>query len=180
MRRTSGGRRMDPIVLIADEDWDALNHLGADLHHGFYVLYARNAGEVSRFAEKFCPSVILVDEHMRFGRRGAERFVPFLLERFDAKVIVLTEEGDDDAKAQWRKLGATDCLLHPTKYRDRTLTLNRRILDLTGQSSNGDHEKTERCSFEDISGRSDPQVPAGTRSQPDPRGGLSLGAASSK
>jgi chemotaxis response regulator CheB len=119
-----------PIVLIGDDDWEALNRLTGLLGEQFYILMARNAGELTRFAQKFHPDVIVVGESLPFGREGAEKLLPHLIRRFTAQVIVLSENGTDDSRNRWKKLGARDCLPHPTKYARRARNLERRILEI--------------------------------------------------
>jgi chemotaxis response regulator CheB len=133
-----------PVVLIGDDDWEALNKLTGLLGEQFYILMARNAGELTRFAQKFQPDVILVGESLPFGHNGAEKLLPHLIRRFTAEIIVLSENGTDDSRNRWKALGARDCLPHPTRYVRRARTLERRILEIAYPQS--DSKRRDRDS----------------------------------
>jgi len=119
------------IVLVADDDWHALQSLAVSLGDRFCILMARNAGELTRFAEKFKPQVVLIGDSVSFGSQGAEKLVRLLVQRFDAKVIVLSENGTEKSNSRWIGLGACDCLPHPTKVSRRLRNLEQRIVELS-------------------------------------------------
>jgi len=119
-----------PVVLIADEDWASMNQLTGQLGDHLYLVLARNSGEVTRYARKFRPDVILLCESLRYGKGGPERLVSVLLSESEAKVIVLTESVQAPGLHQWLGRGASDCLPHPTKSTKRIAHLGRRILEL--------------------------------------------------
>lgn len=117
------------IVLIGDDDWEALNRLTAVLSDRYYLLLARTGGKVVRMARKFKPDVILLTESLRYAPRGLETLLPELVGQRGFKVIVLTEDGPEPGR-DWQAMGAVDALAHPTKYSRRARRLEKRILEL--------------------------------------------------
>jgi DNA-binding response OmpR family regulator len=119
-----------PILLIGDDDWEAIDRLAAVMHPCFYILLAKNAEAVLRMARKFKPAVTLLGEGLPYGKLGADALVAELSMKMGLKVIVLTEGKDERPPASWREAGASDALPHPTKYARRLLILERRIFEL--------------------------------------------------
>jgi|SRR5882672_937718 len=120
----------EPILLIWDDDWEALHRLSGLLGERFYILIARSAGELNRLENRFHPDVILLGESLRSGGDEAALLFRQVIRRFGAKVIVLTENGSDSSKRDWKGLSEGNCLPHPTKYARRARILERRILEI--------------------------------------------------
>ena len=126
----------DPIVLIADPDFEALNRLGENLNDRFYILHAQDGFQILRFFERFSPDVVVVDETIKYGKRGLEELLPELAGRRRARVIILLENGSEQKPRRWWiERGAVDCLPHPTKNFVRLSRLDRRILEVASQKA---------------------------------------------
>ncbi len=136
-----------PTVLFVDEDVDALNRIFLHVEPVFLALSLRSAGPLHRYVERFQPDVVVLSDRLRFRRKDARALVDELRKRYDGRILVLSERPDGRERELWRRLGADDCLLHPTRLRDRLESLTRGILGLAadaGARPAGDFVKLPR------------------------------------
>lgn len=122
-------RRTAPILVAADDDWEALGRM-VELMADYEVISARTWPKLRSAVERFQPDLVLMADTLRYPRMTAQKMVARLFSELRARIVVLSEFVSPDHVARWRERGAVDCLLHPTKVRGRMVALLERMFDL--------------------------------------------------
>jgi hypothetical protein len=82
---------------------------------------------VLSYAKRMNPKAIFLAEPLEFPKGGAPALLKRLLVEVDAPVIILAELWTPDAAEQWKRLGAADCLPHPTRIDQRLEVLRAKM-----------------------------------------------------
>lgn len=120
-----------PSVLFVDQERDDLDRILVEIEPIFYSLSLRSPAALCEYATKWHPNVIVLSDRIAFRKKKAPAFLAALREVYQGPILILTECLSEKETALWRERGATDCVLHPTRVRDRLEALTQRILDLT-------------------------------------------------
>jgi chemotaxis response regulator CheB len=122
-------RRHLPILVAADDDWEALGRM-LEFMADYEVISVKNWPKLKDAVERFEPDLVLLADTLRSPRMTAENMVARLFTEFRSRIVILSDSISHDQTAWWRERGAVDCLLHPTKVRGRMLTLLGKVRDL--------------------------------------------------
>jgi hypothetical protein len=124
-----------PTVLFVDEDETALHRILVKIEPLYSVFSLRSTSQLFRYIQRIEPEVLVLSDKLEFRKRELRFFIPLLRQRFHGKIVVLTDNATDGARAFWKEVGADDCCLHPTRERSRIDSLSRRIIDLAAELS---------------------------------------------
>jgi len=120
-----------PIFILADDDQAASDRIVSLLYPElFYLVPVTNPRHVLSYAKRLRPQAVLLAEPIEFPKGGAAALLERLIDEAGVPVIVLTEIWTSECAERWRKLGAADCLPHPTRIDQRLEVVRSRMQDL--------------------------------------------------
>jgi hypothetical protein len=108
--------RIAPIFIIADDDREAIEHIQRRLNVTWYYIPIWEVGLAVRYAEFFATTAIFVADPIDYPDGGAARLLQDLLDRVGKPVVILSELWSPEVAAKWRRMGAANCIPHPTRY----------------------------------------------------------------
>ncbi len=131
-RDTEPGRpRVAPIFIFADDDGAALNALMMGINAQWLSVPVSKPSQVLRYAKDFATTAVFVAEGLDFSKDGGvERLIQYLLDEVGKPVVILSESWSLEVAERWRRLGAQDCIPHPTRTRERFVRLNEKLREL--------------------------------------------------
>jgi hypothetical protein len=84
-----------------------------------------------RYAKDFATTAVFVAEGIDFSKDGGvERLLQYLLDEVGKPVVILSENWSLEVAAKWRRMGAQDCLPHPTRTHEKFEKLNDKLREL--------------------------------------------------
>lgn len=107
--------RLAPIFILADDDREAIELIQKRLHVEWYYIALWETRLVVRYAKHFATTAIFLADPIDYPDGGAARLLQDLLDRVGKPVIVLSELWSPEIAAKWKRMGATDCIPHPTR-----------------------------------------------------------------
>lgn len=119
-----------PIFLLADDDRSALDRILSVLDSHWCYIPVWEARRVVPYARKLQITAIFLADDLRYPRGGTARLLQDLLDKVGRPVIVLVESWTPEAAARWKRMGATDCIPHPTRFERRLQTLREKCVEL--------------------------------------------------
>ena len=123
-----------PSVLFVDQDPEALSWILQKVEPFFTAYSLHSTGPLIRYLETIKPDVIVLSDRLEYRKRDVSALLTTLRESFQGRIILLTECAGQTKQALWKERGADDCVLHPTRVRDRLDHLSKRIVELAAQS----------------------------------------------
>jgi len=111
--------RFAPVFLLVDDDRGAIELIQKMLHVDWYYIPLWEPRLVARYAERFLPAAIFLAEPIGYPDGGAARLLQDLLDRVGVPVVILTEMWTPEAAERWKRMGAADCIPHPTRFVER-------------------------------------------------------------
>lgn len=120
-----------PVFLLADDDRAAADAISGKLYPEYYfIVQVTNPRHVRNYARRLKPSAIFLAEPIEYPKGGASALLQRLLEEVECPVIVLSETYSQESVERWKKLGAAECLPHPTRIAQKLDILRAKMLDL--------------------------------------------------
>jgi len=120
--------RKAPIFIVADDDREAGMELACNLPPDWFYVPVDIPNQVERYSQFFATAAILLADEIRYPEGGAARLLQELLDRVQKPVIVLAADWTPEVAAKWRKMGALECVPHPTRSNRRIERLRELIL----------------------------------------------------
>ncbi len=131
MSRENGrSEPLAPIFIIVDDDEKASAHLMSLLGLDWTYIPVTDPRRVIRYARQFATTAILLSDQIAYPDGGAAKLLQRLLDEVGKPVIILAELWDPELALKWKRMGARDCLPHPTRPRLRAKLLNERLFRL--------------------------------------------------
>ena len=124
MDATTSMAPLAPIFVLADDDQGALERILERLNSDWFYIPVRNPGLLLKYAKRVEAKAVFLADPVDYPRGGAAFLLQRLIDEVGKPVIVLAEEWSPEIRDRWKKLGADDCLPHPTRF-DRRLELLR-------------------------------------------------------
>lgn len=122
--------RVAPIFIFADDDGAALNAMMMGINAQWLSVPVSKPTQVLRYARDFATTAVFVADGLDFSKDGGvERLLQYLLD-VGKPVVILTESWSPEVAERWRRMGAQDCLPHPTRTRERFDQLNDKLREL--------------------------------------------------
>jgi len=128
--KQSPGEARAPVFILADDDREATQRILERLTDEWFYVPVSTPRLVVQYAKRFATTAVFLSDPLGYPRGGTTRLLRELLDEVKSPVIVLTEEWDRAVVAKWKRLGAADCLPHPTRLRGRLETLRAKMQDL--------------------------------------------------
>lgn len=121
-----------PVFLLADDDRAAADGITGRLFpECYFIVQVTNPRHVRNYARRLNPKAIFLAEPIEYTKGGAPALLQRLVEEMAIPVIMLLENWNQEAVDRWKKLGATDCLPHPTRIDQRLEILRAKMQDLS-------------------------------------------------
>lgn len=118
---------MAPIFVLADDDREALDRLLRYIDGQYFYVPVWETREMVRYAKQFATTAIFLADGVRYPDGGSARLLHKLLDEVGKPVIILAESWNAEVREKWRKMGAADCIPHPTRLGGRIETLLAKI-----------------------------------------------------
>jgi FixJ family two-component response regulator len=119
-----------PIFIVADDDEKACAQLMSLLGLDWTYIPVTDPRRVIRYARQFATTAILLSDQIAYPDGGAARLLQRLLDEVGKPVLILAELWDPELALKWKRMGACDCLPHPTRPYLRAKLLNDRLIRL--------------------------------------------------
>ena len=104
-----------PVFVLIDDDREASQKITAVLPGDWLFVPVAQPSVAIGYARHFAPTAILLAEPLDYPRGGAARLLQELLDEVGKPVIILTEDWSPDVAAHWQRMGASNCIPHPTR-----------------------------------------------------------------
>lgn len=127
---TKSEPRPAPIFILADDDRGAIDRILERLHPEWYYIPVTNPSLVLKYAKRIGTTAVFLAEPMEFQKGGAAALLQRLIDEVGKPVIILTERWSQSAVELWKRMGAADCLPHPTRFDQRIELLRAKMQDL--------------------------------------------------
>jgi DNA-binding NtrC family response regulator len=108
-----------PVFIIADDDREAIEGIVRRLNYEWYYIPVWETRLVVRYAGHFQTTAVFLSDGVRYPEGGAARLLQMLLDRVAVPVVILAEVWSPDTVERWKKMGAADCIPHPTRVERR-------------------------------------------------------------
>jgi len=125
---------LSPVFVLVDDDREASQRIALVLPSDWFFVPVVNPGFAVRYAKRFQPTAVLLAEPVAYPRGGAARLLQDLLDDAGRPVIILSEDANPEAVERWRRMGASDCIPHPTRSFRRMNVLRRALQDSIARS----------------------------------------------
>ena len=116
-------RGVAPIFIIADEDREASGRMVGSLTPDWYYIPVADPKFVVKYAKQFATVAILLADELPYPQGGTARLLQDLLDEVGKPVVILAELWDPGVAEKWKRMGAYDCIPHPTRTRERIKVL---------------------------------------------------------
>jgi hypothetical protein len=128
-----------PIFILADDDREAIELIQKRLHLEWYYIPIWETRLVVRYSEFFQPIAVFLADPINHPDGGAARLLQDLLDRVGKPVVILSETWSPEVVAKWKRMGASDCIPHPTRFVERIEGLRSKMEDfaLTRKTEGG-------------------------------------------
>jgi hypothetical protein len=107
--------RLAPIFVIADDDREAIELIQKRLCVEWYYIALWETRLVVRYAKHFATTAVFLADPVEYPDGGAARLLQDLLDQVRKPVVILSEVWSPEVAAKWRRMGASDCIPHPTR-----------------------------------------------------------------
>jgi DNA-binding NtrC family response regulator len=121
--------RLAPIFIIADDNREAIEHIQKRLNVEWYYVPIWETRLVIRYARHFATTAVFLAEPISYPDGGAARLLQDLLDQVGRPVVVLSEVWNPEVAARWKRMGASDCIPHPTRLDERIEGLRSKMED---------------------------------------------------
>ncbi len=132
---TAADQRQGPIFIFADDDRGAIDRILERLHTEWYYVPVVNPRLVLKYAKRIGTTAIFLADPVEYPRGGAAALLQRLIDEVGKPVIILTENWTPESAELWKRMGATDCLPHPTRFDRRIERLRAKMQELSVSGS---------------------------------------------
>ncbi len=123
--------RLAPIFIVADDDARAVDRLLEEIYAALcFFIPVMNPRQVVRYSRSAAATAVFLADRMRYARGGSERLLQELLD-LGKQVVILAEDWTPQNVERWKRMGAQECLPHPTRSGHRFELLRRVIQEFT-------------------------------------------------
>lgn len=123
--------RLAPIFIIADNDQHAVLGITMSLGSEWFYIPVSDWKDVVRYSKEFATTAIFLSEEMFCpDQAGIEGLLQALLDEVGKPVIILSELWSAETADRWKRMGAQDCIPHPTRTEERLRILKRKMKEL--------------------------------------------------
>jgi DNA-binding NtrC family response regulator len=126
-----------PIFILADDDRQATQRILERLHDEWFYVPVSNSRQVVRYAKRFATTAVFLAVPMNYPRGGARALLQQLRDEVAKPVVVMVESLNPEVAERWRKIGAADCIAHPTRFEERMKEFRAKIQELAIQAMPG-------------------------------------------
>ena len=137
MERQAPEPKLAPIFIFADTDREASQRIFDRLHNEFCYIPIHNPNLVVRYAQQFATTAVFLAAPIDYPRGGAAALLQRIIDDVGKPVIILLEEWSREEAERWRKMGAADCLPHPTRVARRLESVRAKLQELAVASQDG-------------------------------------------
>ena len=123
-----------PIFILADDDREATQRFLERANEEWFYVAVPNPRQVVCYAKRFATTAVFLSEPISYPKGGAAKLLQELLDEVESPVIVLTEEWGPGVTAKWKRMGASDCLLHPTRVVRKMESVRAKMQELALRS----------------------------------------------
>ncbi len=123
--------RIAPIFILADDDREAVGRLVQWLPRDWYYIPVTEPERVVKYAQEFATTAIFLADRMNGRTQDVRRLLQSLLDEVGKPVVILSELWGPEVVDRWKRMGATDCLPHPTRSEERFKLLRGKMQELT-------------------------------------------------
>ena len=104
-----------PIFVLADNDVEALRRLTGIMSPDWYLVPVWDVARIARSARRFSARAIFLADGIAYEGGGVPALLQLLLDEAEAPVIVMAEVWEPAVAEKWKRMGALDCIPHPTR-----------------------------------------------------------------
>jgi hypothetical protein len=122
--------RVAPIFILADDDREAVGRLVQWLPRDWYYIPVAEPEMVVKYAREFATTAIFLADRMDGAPQDVRRLLQLLLDEVGKPVVILSENCPPDVVEQWKRMGAQDCLPHPTRSEARVGLMREKMSEL--------------------------------------------------
>lgn len=120
-----------PIFVVVDDDREALNRLIGTLYpSGCFFISVSDPKQAVRYTDNFATTAVLIADPVEYPQGGTARLLQEILD-LGKPVVILADDWSPEISERWRRMGARDCIPHPTRTRERFKHVARLIQDFT-------------------------------------------------
>ena len=119
-----------PIFILADDDRDAVGRMIQWLPRDWYYIPVTEPEMVVKYAREFATTAVFLADRMDSAPQAVPRLLQSLLDEVGKPVVILSELWKPEVADSWKRMGAADCLPHPTRYEERFKLLRSRMQEL--------------------------------------------------
>jgi FixJ family two-component response regulator len=120
-------KKVAPIFILADDDPQAGAQLIMLLSTQFSFIPVSDSRRVLKTAKDFAITAIFLADGMVYPQGGSAGLLQRLLDEVGKPVVILSELWSPEVVAKWKRMGAEDCLPHPTRSGERVIVMSRKI-----------------------------------------------------
>jgi hypothetical protein len=136
--RDSEMDRVGPIFVFGDHDREALDRMLESLPDEWSYIPISNPRRLVQYAKRWATTAIFIAAPLNFPKGGAENLLQQLLDDVGRPVIVMAETWSPEIQDRWKRMGASDCIPHPTRSQERMAIMRKKVQELaTNQIGSG-------------------------------------------
>lgn len=136
-----------PIFILADDDREAIEHIQRRLNVEWYYVPIWETRLVIRYAKHFATTAVFLAEPIDYPDGGAARLLQDILDQVGKPVVILSEAWSPETAERWKRMGAVDCIPHPTRFDDRIEGLRAKMQDFAIHQAAARKIKSPKCSL---------------------------------
>jgi len=86
---------------------------------------------IVHYAKHIATTAVFLADDIRYPDGGTARLLQHLLDQVGKPVIIMAEKWDSETVLRWKRMGASDCIPHPTRSEQRMEYLRAKIQELS-------------------------------------------------
>lgn len=123
--------RLAPIFIIADDDRGAIELIQKMLPVEWFYVPIWETRLIVRYARQFATTAVFLADPINYPEGGAARLLQDLIDKVGKPVVILSEVWSPEIAAKWRRMGAADCIPHPTRFHERMEGLRSKMQEFS-------------------------------------------------
>jgi PleD family two-component response regulator len=120
-------RHMTPVFLLVDQHREAVYRIQQTLQSEWLYIPLCDPNLAVPYAKRLSPTAIFLADPTSFTESETEKLLRALVEEVKKPVVILVELWTPELAKEWKKLGAADCLPHPTRIMGRMNHMNSKM-----------------------------------------------------
>jgi hypothetical protein len=134
--------RVAPIFILADDDREAVGRLVPWLPRDWYYIPVADPEMVVKYALEFTTTAIFLSDRMDSPTNNVPRLLQSLLDDVGKPVVILSEICHPEVVEHWKRMGAQDCLPHPTRTEARVGLMREKMNELVRAALEAEKQNT--------------------------------------